>query len=217
MPIPEGVTAGVRRETDWFVTTRIEAGIHEGAHLKGTVELDEPSVGPPEAACWSETIMPATRYKIWQMGNPVGRGATGSLHVGVAGVAKKGVEGQPFAVANELTCRHLASAILLPVPTGFIIEQEGVPYYVSLNFNLAGEDLPPVDAVAFARDEATLASGIVLFDIWIVNSDRNTGNLTYRSNWGRQVFDHGSTFFHTADGRNYLTEREDRLSMEDIV
>jgi hypothetical protein len=95
--------------------------------------------------------MPATRYKIWSIGSPVGEGAMQSMHVGVAGLAKCALPAQPYAVVNELICGHLAHALLLPIPPGFIIEHEDKPYHVSLNFNLAGEDLPPVDAASGAR------------------------------------------------------------------
>ena len=140
--------------------------------------------------------------------------ATGSLHVGVAGVAKKAAGGQPFAVANELICDNLARAILLPVPPGFIIEEAGDPWFVSLNFNLAGEDLPPVNAGALASAQPKLACGIVLFDIWLVNSDRHHRNLAFDQSTNRvQVFDHGHAFYHTANGRQYLEERQDRLGV----
>ena len=86
-------------------------------------------------------------------------------HVGVAGLAKGANQDQPFAVANELVCGNLAQAIRLPIPPGFIVDWEGQPYYVSLNFNLAGEDLPPADIVNLVARKADLACGIVLFDI----------------------------------------------------
>jgi len=158
--------------------------------------------------------MPATRYKIWAKGNHVGRGAMESLHVGIAGVAKKANAGLPFAVANELICGHLARAILLPVPPGFIIEQDGAPWYVSLNFNLAGEDLPPVNAGALIRAQPRVACGIVLFDIWVVNIDRNNVNLAFDQSTNRvQIFDHGHAFYHTTNGQAYLQERRDQLGV----
>ncbi|MCB9654160.1 MAG: hypothetical protein H6729_08540 [Deltaproteobacteria bacterium] len=55
-----------------------------------------------------------------------------------------------YVVANELIAEHLARALLLPIPPGFIIEHKGKPHYVSLNFNLSGEDLPPANPQAAA-------------------------------------------------------------------
>lgn len=140
--------------------------------------------------------MPATRYKIWHVGGPVGRGAMSSIHVATAGVAKAAGEGMPYAVANELICSQLARTVLLPVPPGFLIERDGIPYHVSLNFNLSGEDLPPADAAMVAQKHPQLACGIILFDMWILNPDRHNGNLAYdQSRDAVEVFDHSHAFY----------------------
>jgi hypothetical protein len=156
--------------------------------------------------------VPATRYKIWSIGAPVGSGATQSFHVGVAGVAKGNSPGLPFVVANELLCGHLARVLLLPVPPGFIIEHNGTPHYVSLNFNLAGEDLPPADPGAIQSAHPDLACGIVLFDIWIVNADRHRQNIAHDRTTDRvQIFDHSHAFF--GNGAAHLTATEDQLGI----
>lgn len=142
--------------------------------------------------------MPATAYKIWTIGSPVGAGAMQSIHVGVAGVAKAAMTGMPYAVSNELICGYLARAILLPVPPGFLINKGGVPHHVSLNFNLAGQDLPPADASAIVAAHPRLAWGILLFDAWVVNFDRHCGNISFDQASNQvQVFDHSHAFCHT--------------------
>src|SRR5438128_655766 len=136
-------------------------------------------------------MMPATSYKIWAMGAAVGQGAMASLHVGVAGVAKAANAGEPYAVASELICGYLARAVLLPIPPGFIIENAGVKHHVSLNFNLAGQALPPANAAAIVANHPSLAWGIVLFDVWVLNGDRHNGNIAYDQPSNRvQIFDH---------------------------
>jgi hypothetical protein len=142
--------------------------------------------------------MPATAYKIWTIGAPVGIGAMQSLHVGVAGVAKAAAPAIPYAVSNELICGYLARAILLPVPPGFLINKGGVPYHVSLNFNLAGQELPPADAAAVVAAHPRLSWGIILFDSWVVNFDRHNGNIAFDQGSNKvQVFDHSHAFCHT--------------------
>jgi hypothetical protein len=106
--------------------------------------------------------VPGTHYKVWAKGPRTGIGVTDSLHIGIAGVAKAASPGLPFSVANELICGHLARAILLPVPPGFIIEDGGIPHHVSLNFNLAGHNLPPADAAAVVANHSRLATGILV-------------------------------------------------------
>jgi hypothetical protein len=54
----------------------------------------------------------------------------------------------------------------------------------------------------------------VLFDIWVVNSDRHPGNLAHDRTTNRvQAFDHGHAFFHTVNGKAYLEERRERLGV----
>lgn len=145
--------------------------------------------------------MPATRYKIWAWGSPVGEGATASEHIGVSGVAKKASTKLPYTVANELICMNLARAVLLPVPPGFLIERNCTPYYVSMNFNLAGEDLPPADAKKIVSNHAGIAWGIILFDIWVANTDRHNRNIVYDQSRGVvQIFDHSHAFFYDRSG-----------------
>ena len=140
--------------------------------------------------------MPATRYKIWQVGLPVGAGATGAMHVGVAGIAKPNSAALPLVVANEYVCHALARAILLPIPPGFIIDLNSEPHYVSLDFNLAGMALPPADAALIATSHPELAAGIVLFDVWVANGDRHTQNIHFDQTSDRvEIFDHSHVSF----------------------
>jgi hypothetical protein len=140
--------------------------------------------------------LPVSTYKIWAIGNPVGMGATAPLHVGVAGVAKTNGPHHPTVVANELVCNKLASALLLPTPPGFVIEHNGAAYYVSLNFNLAGQNLPPADPAAIVAAHPELAWGIVLFDAWILNDDRSPNNIAFDATTSAvQIFDHSHALF----------------------
>lgn len=153
--------------------------------------------------------MPATRYKVWGIGGAVGVGVTDSLHVGVAGVAKTSSPTLPHVVVNELVCGRLANVLLLPVPPGFIIEHAAKPYYVSLNFNLAGHDLPPADPAAMMTVHPQVGAGIVAFDAWIVNPDRHRGNIAFDTTTKRvQVFDHSHAFY-ADNGANLLDHEND--------
>ena len=113
------------------------------------------------------------------------------MHVGVAGIAKPNSAGLPLVVASEFVCYMLAQAILLPIPPGFIVDLNLEPHYVSLNFNLAGMTLPPADAVLIATNHPELAAGIVLFDVWVANSDRHSQNIHFDQTSDRiEIFDH---------------------------
>jgi hypothetical protein len=149
----------------------------------------------------------AAYYKIWQKGAPVGKGATQSVHVGVAGIAKGNKPGPPSTVANELIASRLAGVLLLPIPPGFLIELEGEPHFVSLNFNLAGQELPPADGQAVIAHDQHIAVGVVLFDAWIVNHDRHEQNLSHDQIGKKiQIFDHSHALMGT--GRQHLVNSE---------
>lgn len=156
--------------------------------------------------------MPSTLYKIWQVGGPVGLGVMQSLHVGVAGVAKSADATNPYAVANELICGYLARAILLPTPPGFLIDHNGCPHHVSLNFNLAGQQLPPANAANIVLNHPELSWGIVLFDTWICNPDRHNQNISYDATSNKiQVFDHSHAFCNQIDIQASLQAKEFEL------
>lgn len=159
--------------------------------------------------------MPVNRYKVKSWGNRVGRGATNPVHVFVAGVAKTASEQNPNAVGNELLCNTLAHAVRLPAPPGFLIDDEdGEPYFATLNFLLTGEDLPPADAAALVAAHPSLAWGIVLFDVWVVNGDRHRQNIAYDQDTGRVlIFDHSHAFLRGTDGRQVLERQEEELGI----
>jgi hypothetical protein len=153
----------------------------------------------------------AIRYKLLARHAMVGTGVMGSQFVAVSGVAKTNNAGQPHAVANELICGKLGRALCLPIPPGFIIEDAGTPWHVSLDFNLAGQQLPPADAALLAQTHPQLAAGIIVFDSWVVNADRHPGNLAFDQTSGAvHLFDHSHAFFATNDGHLYLVNHSNQ-------
>lgn len=138
-----------------------------------------------------------------------------SLHVGIAGVAKAASEDQPYAVVNELICNCLARSLLLPIPPGFIIEHDGEPHYVSLNFNLAGEELPPANAEIIVKNHPDISCGIILFDMWIINDDRHHRNIAYDSSTNKvQIFDHSHAFLRGKDIESRLESKRTELGID---
>lgn len=135
--------------------------------------------------------MAITRYKFWGVGNKTNNGVTDSFNVGVHGIAKTNSPGMENVIINEYICQKLAEIICLPIPTGFIVNNGGIPYFVSLNFNMSGEDLPPSDPIQIVEKFPDLSAGIVLFDTWISNPDRHRQNIAHDTFSGQvQIFDH---------------------------
>jgi hypothetical protein len=127
------------------------------------------------------------------------------VRVAVAGVGKPSNAANPNAIANELICGDLGRILRLPIPPGFIVYKEAEPYHVSLNFYLAGEDLPRADAASLVAEHPKLACGIVAFDIWVCNGDRHAKNIAFDQSTKRvNLFDHSHAFMHGAQGRKHL-------------
>jgi hypothetical protein len=146
-----------------------------------------------------------TRYKLTSRQGLVGQGVMNSQYVGVAAIAKTSSPDHPHTVTNEFICNELGRTLGLPLPPGFVIDDGGTLWFGSLNFNQAGQRLPPADAAALAQHDPDLAAGIVIFDSWIVNPDRHTSNYSFDRVTGESyLFDHGHAFFHGVDGRTFL-------------
>src|SRR5260221_101114 len=139
--------------------------------------------------------MPASKYKVWAWGAPVGVGATDSVHIGMAAIAKKSTPATPLIVGNELVCSMIARMALLPCPPGALLENNGDTYFCSLDFNTAGQALPPAPAAGVVAELPELLWGVILFDVLVMNPDRHAGNISYnRQTKELTIFDHSHAF-----------------------
>lgn len=142
--------------------------------------------------------MSATHYKIASWGDPVGDGVSGAQYINVTGVAKTNQLGEPHIVANEYICARLAAAVGLPVPPGFLVKKDDEPWFVSMDFNLSGDVLPPILPNLLLARKPDLCAGIVLFDAWILNPDRHAKNLAHDTTTdGVVIFDHSRALMPT--------------------
>jgi hypothetical protein len=66
----------------------------------------------------------------------------------------------------------IARALLLPCPPGALLEKNGDGYFCSLDFNTAGQALPPINPGVVASAFADLSWGILLFDVLVMNHDK---------------------------------------------
>jgi hypothetical protein len=156
-------------------------------------------------------------YKLHSWGEQIGEGATQPHLVAVAGVAKRSKPESPYVVANELLCGTLGRAIGLPIPPGFLVEHDGEVWHVSLNFNLASESLPPVNAATFVAAHPELAAGIIVLDEWVLNGDRHSKNMAHYEATGKAIiFDHSHAFLGEGQkGAKRLNEKRHTLGIDD--
>ena len=154
----------------------------------------------------SKMQIPSDSLIIWT-GVPVGGGASDSCWVSIGGGGKAAIgkrnnaaNGNGYIVYNELVCYRLARELGLPIADGLVHVVPGQdPFFVQLNFNSAGDMPPGVDPVAFAKAQPQVAAQVVAFDIFVINTDRHAGNLTYLKRPGGEervfVFDHSHALF----------------------
>ena len=146
--------------------------------------------------------MEAGFYGVAALGSYMGAGVTDARACTLDGVVKVDHPLAPYTVANEYICGRLAATVGLPTPPGTIAQlDDGSLAYVMLRFGLRGDKPPPADVADIVRYKPWLAAGVVVFDDWIINMDRHSGNLGYVSTVGLSIFDHGHALLGTtADG-----------------
>lgn len=163
--------------------------------------------------------MSATNYRLLSVNDPLKIGVAGGMHLTVAAIGKKNVDNAPYCIPNEMICGELGRFLRLPVPPlGVVAEAGGEAWFASLNFNLTGNDLPPVRPSECVRLLPWLSTGVLLFDIWIANLDRNRKNLAL--DWLStppllSVFDHSHALFGYAksEGEARLAQHAQTLGI----
>jgi hypothetical protein len=143
----------------------------------------------------------ASIYRITELGNAHRGGMNAAVDAEIRGIAKTNDESE-FTIANELICARIGQTIGLPIPSGVVAEDASKRlYYLSLDVSFEGKALPPVIPAEFANEEPWLAAGVVVFDIFIANGDRNRGNLSRDPAFTIPrvaVFDHGHALLGTS-------------------
>jgi hypothetical protein len=166
--------------------------------------------------------MPAggDRYRTTFLGPLLGSGVGESQVVSIPAVAKKNGANAPYCVPNEVTCGEIGRFLGLPVPpAGVVYPPKGNElFYASLDFNLTGNALPPVNVTKCAEVLPKVSAGVLLFDILIANSDRHGRNLSVDFSARppkMNIFDHGHALFGKDAGKGVarLEKLRDRLAI----
>ncbi len=111
------------------------------------------------------------------------KGSTSGAHYAdLAARAKSNSAISPYCVPNEFIYQKLGDWLGLPVAGGIVIEREWDDQnflYAAFDFSQDGERFPPVVPEDCVMALPTVCTGIVLFDIFIANSDRSRNNLFF--------------------------------------
>jgi len=164
--------------------------------------------------------MPSAIYRIESFGRQLGIGVAGSRYVNLSAVGKENnTAAAPYCIPNELICGELGRFLRLPIPPAGIVSQaSGGPLFASLDFNLVGNSLPPVNVENCVQVLPSLSAGLLLFDIWVANCDRHAENFSVDflgTPPQMNIFDHSHALFGYAagQGETRLTSLNDRLGI----
>jgi len=126
-------------------------------------------------------------------GKAVGIGVSSSSYLHLEAIGKASAAGNPYCVVNEIVAAEIGRRVRLPVPPCCVVtDGSGKAFFASLSFNLTGNTLPPIIPAAFAAAFGDAIADILVFDAYICNSDRHSGNLAadYTAPARFNVFDH---------------------------
>jgi hypothetical protein len=155
-------------------------------------------------------------YTILSKHGPVGAGASASEYIGIVTIAKR-YRSDNYTVLNEYICGKIAQLLHLPVPPFMLVRDGQDTWFASAGFTTMGQMLPPIDPKQVAQDVPHIATGVVLFDVLVVNADRHAGNLAYvQATKQLHVFDHSHALFRErprGEGLSWLRSCTDKLGI----
>lgn len=109
----------------------------------------------------------------------------------------------PFSVANEFICSEVGRLLGLAIPPSAITHSDIEPYrplFSCLDFAWTDETLVNAEPDRVVADHLEEATGLVMFDILVVNPDRESWNLKTDDPLKPQfmrVYDHADALFST--------------------
>lgn len=146
-------------------------------------------------------------YHVSTWRDPVAEGVSDTRLVSLEGFAKVNSDKYPYCVANEYLASRLAVRVGITVPPGTLVHSDkaGEVGWVTLSY---GDPLPPANPGSVVADLPSMSAGLVVFDIFIINTDRHARNVAYRPSQKRlEVFDHSHALFGPKQGK--VSERID--------
>ena len=107
---------------------------------------------------------------------------------------------------------QLGRLLGLPIPVGFVLENDSELYYCSAHSAMIGGDAPDADLDQLAQDDPRLMCGIAIFDAWTGNIDRHSRNIYYED-LDRVVilWDHGAALLNYEKRLEHLEGMREKI------
>jgi hypothetical protein len=165
--------------------------------------------------------MALNRYRLLSFDHQMGIGVADARQVTVSAVAKTNSDNAPYCVPNELICGELGRFLRLPIPPCGVFrtsQAQSSYWFASMDFNLTGNSLPPVDPQRCVKELPHECTGLLLFDVLVGNCDRHRRNFAMDSSTNppqMSVFDHSHALFGYVHGKgaDRLAALRDRLGI----
>jgi hypothetical protein len=126
----------------------------------------------------------------------------------------------PYLLANEWICGNIAQCLRLPIPPFALMRSGPTAKGMFASLKYGSKKVTPDDANPDRcfRNLPRLCTGILLFDIFVANSDRHSGNIKVDVPFDPKVidiFDHDRALFGALenDGVKRLQDLLDRLGV----
>jgi hypothetical protein len=165
--------------------------------------------------------MSTNMYRVLSFDKQLNTGVAETWQVSISAVAKCNTTDVPYALANEYVCGELGRFLGLPVPPCGLLQAPNhavTRWFASLDFNLAGNSLPPVDPQACWQNLPDLCTGLLLFNALVANADRHAANLSADAlarPTKMAIFDHSHALFGVFQpgAEQRFSELRDRLGL----
>lgn len=101
----------------------------------------------------------------------------GQQLVSFSSYVRRSTHERPWAVVNDYIATTMALAAGVPVPPNALVEFRQTTGHLALAYGEGGMTPPPVDLSQAVPDDPWAATGIMVFDQWLLNEDRHEDNV----------------------------------------
>ncbi|WP_146605009.1 HipA family kinase [Jiangella anatolica] len=158
-------------------------------------------------------VAPRVGMSVSEVGPLVGSGQTGASWGTASVLVKRNSAEHPNVVANEFIANRLAMLMAVPVPAGDVwTGPDGEDLWICGVIRRGNYYLPPPTPAQLHLIPGIMRARMIVFDTWILNSDRHDENVMCDSSGDAWLIDHDQALFARAtedrSGKLYAARRQ---------